>query len=174
MSAILITPYSAVEDAVRRHRPSHVVTLLDPQTAVSTPAGIARQRHLRLGVDDISAPAEGSIAPTSEHIASILSFAQTWDRSAPLLVHCWAGISRSTAAALILLCDIHGPGHEHDIARGLRTRASHAQPNRLMIRHADTLMGREGRMIAAVEAMGPARIVWEGEVVELPLTLDEL
>jgi predicted protein tyrosine phosphatase len=103
MSAILITPFSAVEDTVRRHRPSHIVTLLDPQTAVTTPAGIARQRHLRLGVDDIAAPVEGSIVPTSDHIASILSFAETWDRSAPMLVHCWAGISRSTAAAFILL-----------------------------------------------------------------------
>lgn len=174
MSAILITPFSAVEDAVRRHRPSHIVTLLDPQTAVTTPAGIARQRHLRLGVDDIAAPVEGSIAPTSDHIANILSFAQTWDRSAPMLVHCWAGMSRSTAAAIILLSDIHGPGSELEIARGLRARAAHAQPNKLMIRHADALMGREGRMIAAVEAMGPARIVWEGEVVELPLELDKL
>ena len=73
-----------------------------------------------------------------------------------------------------MLCDIHGPGSEQDIARGLRARAAHAQPNKLMIRHADALMGREGRMIAAVEAMGPARIVWEGEVVELPLELDKL
>jgi predicted protein tyrosine phosphatase len=174
MSVILITPFSAVEDAVRRHRPSHIVTLLDPQTAVNTPAGIARQRHLRLGVDDIVEPVEGSIVPTRDHIANILSFAQTWDRSAPMLVHCWAGISRSTAAAFILLSDIHGAGSERDIARGLRARAAHAQPNKLMIRYADALMSRDGRMIAAVEAMGPARIVWEGEVVELPLQLDKL
>ncbi len=174
MSAILITPFSAVEDAVRRHHPSHIMTLLDPQTVVATPSGIAAGRHLRLGVDDISEPVEGSIAPTSDHIARILNFAQSWDRSAPMLVHCWAGISRSTAAAFILLCDIHGQGREHDIAHGLRARAAHAQPNRLMIQHADALMGRKGRMVEAVEAMGPARIVWEGEVVELPLSLDEL
>ena len=45
----------------------------------------------------------------------------------------------------------------------------HAQPNRLMIRHADELLARDGRMIAAVEAMGEARIVWEAEIVELML-----
>lgn len=174
MSAILITPYSAVEEAVRRHRPSHIVTLLDPLTEVPTPAGIAPGHHLRLGVDDIVEHVEGSIAPTSDHVANILSFAQGWKRTAPLLVHCWAGISRSTAAAFIMLCDIHGHGHEDAIARALRGRAAHAQPNKLMVRHADALMGREGRMIAAVEAMGPGRIVWEGEVVELPLGLDEL
>jgi len=174
MSAILITPYSAVEETVRRLKPSHLVTLLDPQTLVQTPAGIGAGRHLRLGVDDISEPAEGSIAPTPDHIVNLLSFAQKWDRRAPLLVHCWAGISRSTAAAYIMLCDMHGPGHEDAIARALRGRAAHAQPNKLMVRHADTLMGRTGRMIAAVDAIGPGRIVWEGEVVELPLALDEL
>jgi predicted protein tyrosine phosphatase len=174
MSAILITPFSAVGAAVRRHRPSHIVTLLDPQTAAPTPPGIAPSHHLRLGIDDISEPIEGSIAPTSDHVANILSFAQGWGRSAPLLVHCWAGISRSTAAAYIMLCDLHGPGHEDAIARALRGRAAHAQPNKLMIRHADMLLNREGRMIAAVEAMGPGRIVWEGEVVKLPLTLAEL
>ena len=73
-----------------------------------------------------------------------------------------------------MLCDMHGPGHEDAIARALRERAAHAQPNKLMIRHADMLLNREGRMIAAVEAMGPGRIVWEGEVVELPLTLADL
>jgi predicted protein tyrosine phosphatase len=141
---------------------------------VPTPEGIQPERHLRLSVHDIIAPAEGSVAPDESHIAELLNFAKSWNRTAPFLVHCWAGISRSTAAAYILLCDLHGPGHEEQIARGLRFRAPHAQPNRLMVRHADALLGREGRMVSAVEAMGDARPVWEAEVVELPLTLDEL
>ncbi|MGQ0741492.1 MAG: tyrosine phosphatase family protein [Alphaproteobacteria bacterium] len=174
MSAILVTPYSAVVEVIRRHRPSHMVTLLDPQTYVETPAGIQAANHLRLGVDDIVEPAEGSVCPSCDHIEEILLFNKNWSRAAPLLVHCWAGISRSTAAALIMLCDIHGPGHELDIAKSLRARAPHAHPNRLMIRHADAIMGREGRLIAAVEAMGAPRIVWEGEIVELPVRLEEL
>jgi predicted protein tyrosine phosphatase len=69
---------------------------------------------------------------------------------------------------------VHGAGHEEQIAQALRFHAPHAQPNRLMIRHADTLLNRKGRMIAAVEAMSHARPVSEGEVVQLPLSLDEL
>ena len=42
-----------------------------------------------------------------------------------------------------------------------------------MIRHADRILGREGRMIAAVEAMGEARVVWDAEVVEMKLLADE-
>ena len=173
MSRILIAPYSALEDTVRRHRPSHVLTLM-VEPYVTTPQSVHPDRHLRISVHDILEPAEGSVAPESSHISEILAFAQDLDRTAPLLVHCWAGVSRSTAAAYIVLCGMHGPGHEDRIARALRFRAPHAQPNRLMFRHADRLLGREGRMIAAMEAMGEGQPVWEGEVVEMPLDLDEL
>jgi predicted protein tyrosine phosphatase len=89
------------------------------------------------------------------------------------LIHCWAGISRSTAAAYILLCDLHAAGHEHGLAQTLRFYAPHAQPNRLMIRHADFLLGREGRMVSAIESMSPAISAVEGEVVEIPLGRDQ-
>jgi predicted protein tyrosine phosphatase len=173
MSRLLIAPFSALEDAVRRHRPSHLLTLLD-EPFVPTPKTIDPDRHLRLRMHDIVEPMDGGVIPESGHVADLIAFGKTWDRTAPLLVHCWAGISRSTAAAYILLCDLHGPGHENRIARGLRFHAPHAQPNRLLVRHADLLLGRDGRMVAAVETMGEARAVAEGEVVELPLALDEL
>jgi len=172
MSRLLIAPYSALEETVRRHRPSHVLTVM--ADTVETPRTIPPERHLRILMHDIAEPAEGAVAPARDHIAEILAFGRGWDRTHPFLVHCWAGISRSTAAAYILLCDLHGPGHEETIARALRLRAPHAQPNPLMIKHADALMGRQHRMIEAVESMGEARLVLEGDVTELPLTLDDL
>ena len=141
---------------------------------MQTPDGIAAHRHLRLGMNDVVHALPDHTPPDEQHVREIIAFAQTWDRKRPMLIHCWAGISRSTAAAYILLCDLHGPGQEERIANGLRFRAPHAQPNRLLIRHADLLLGRGGRMIAAVDMMGEARAVLEGEVVELPLALDEL
>jgi predicted protein tyrosine phosphatase len=171
MSRILISPYAVLEETVRRHRPSHLVTLMI-EPFVVTPEAIHPDRHLRIGIHDVVETTEGTVAPQRDHIAAMLAFAKGWDRSAPLLVHCWAGISRSTAAAYILLCDLHGSGHEDEIARSLRFLAPHAQPNRLMIQHADALLSRDGRMIAAVEAMGEAKPCWQGEVVELPLDLD--
>ena len=174
MSAIFVTPYSAVAATAQRHKPSHLLTLLDPDTPLETPKSISPDRHLRLAVDDIATNIPGRIAPGSAHVRQILDFVQSWDQTAPFLVHCWAGISRSTAAAFILLNKLHGPGYETSIARGLRFRAPHAQPNRLLIEHADALLARNGRLVAAVEAMGPARVVWEGEIVELPLSLEEL
>ena len=133
--------------------------------------GIHSGRHLKLTLHDIDDAQPDLIAPGERHVTELLAFAATWDKCDPLLVHCWAGISRSTAAAYIVLCKNSAPGAEHDIARAMRLRAPHAAPNRLLVRHADALLDRDGRMIAAVEAMGPAREAWEGELFELPLDL---
>jgi predicted protein tyrosine phosphatase len=149
-----------------------MLTLMDDH--VETPPTIRPERHFRLRVNDIVEPAEGAIAPARHHIEDMLTFARTWRREAPFLVHCWAGISRSTAAAYIMLCDIKGAGYEQTIARELRALAPHAQPNRLMIKHADEILGRAGRMVAAVEAMGEARIVLETEPVEIRLLAEDL
>jgi predicted protein tyrosine phosphatase len=71
-----------------------------------------------------------------------------------MVVHCWAGISRSTAAAFISLCTINPDAPEELIARRLREASPTAYPNRLMVRLADEALSRRGRMIAAVERIG--------------------
>ena len=98
MSRILISSYASLAENVRRHKPSHVLTLM-VEPFVETPESIPPERHLRINVHDIVEPAEGAIAPASDHISDMLAFARGWDRKDPFLVHCWAGISRSTAAA---------------------------------------------------------------------------
>lgn len=173
MPRILVTPLSALSDAVKRHRPSHVVTLIGPGTAVETPEGIVASWHLRLDVHDIDAPQSEMIAPARDHIERLLSFAADWDCSSPMLVHCWAGISRSTAAAFIIACS-RNDGAEMEIAKSMRSRAPHANPNRLMVRHADALLGRGGRMVAAVQAMKPATDAHEGVVFDIPVAREEL
>lgn len=150
-------------------RPSHLITLLDPQAAVATPAGMLPERHLKLGVHDVQELVEDMTHPTEDHVGDIIEFIATWERKAPLLVHCWAGISRSTAAAFITLCHFNEAGREEELARLLRARAPHAHPNKLMVRHADRIMGRKGRMSAAVEALGPGVVMWEGNLFGVPL-----
>jgi predicted protein tyrosine phosphatase len=86
-----------------------------------------------------------------------------------MIVHCWAGVSRSMASAYTVLCDRAGPRSEMEIAQAMRARAPHAYPNRLIVRLADEMLGREGRMVAAVEAMGDGVLVVEGALVEFPL-----
>ena len=172
MPRILVTPLSAVPQTIARHEPSHLVSLLSPEHMIETPDGVEAHRHLKLGMNDIADAFAGDAPPALRHIASLLEFGRAWNADAPMLIHCWAGISRSTAAAYIVLCDRLGHGHEAHIARELRARAPHAYPNRLMVKLADGALGRGGRMVDAVEAMGRGRIVSEGELTELPLAFE--
>jgi len=173
MPMIVVTPLSSLESAIARYRPSHVVTLLAPEHMIDTPHGFPADRHLRLGMHDVVDSWTSDSAPGADHVRSLLEFGRRWTGEAPMLVHCWAGISRSMAAAYILLCERLGPGSEERIACSIRARAPHAFPNPLMVRLADEQLGREGRMVSAAEAIGRGTIVAEGCCVELPLSADD-
>ncbi len=166
---ILVTPLSAVEETIRSHRPSHLITLLSPEHMIETPAGIVAEQHLRLAVNDVAEIWAAELPPAPHHVLKLLEFGRRWDAQAPILVHCWAGISRSMAAAFILMCDRLGPGAEQEIARQIRARAPHAFPNPLLVALADVELGRGGKMVAAARSMGRGAIVAEGCLVELPL-----
>ena len=169
MPRILVTPLSSLDDAIETHGPSHIVTLLSPEHMIDTPRGFPAGRHLKLGVNDIADPVAGDNPPGREHIDRLLEFARGWDAKQPLLIHCWAGISRSMASAFTVLCDRLGPGREIEIAMAMRRRAPHANPNLLLVRHADAALSRGGRMLDALKAMGPPLQVLEGVTTDLPL-----
>jgi predicted protein tyrosine phosphatase len=169
MPRILVTPLSAIEEAIRSHRPSHMVTLLSPEHMIDTPAGFPRDRHLRLGINDVVDVSAGDNPPLKTHVEELLAFSRTWSATDPMLIHCWAGISRSMAATYIILCDRLGRGSELFAARAIRSRAPHAYPNALLVHYADDLMGRGGRMIESIRSIGAGTITAEGTVVEYPL-----
>ena len=151
---LIVCGLADVEPLIAARRPSHMITLLDPASMIDTPAGLAAERHLRLGLNDISEPMEAMILPDAGAVRQILDFGATWDGRDPMLIHCWAGISRSTATAFTLACERSPGADEREIALALRRAAPHAAPNRRIVTLADEMMGRGGRMVAAVEAMG--------------------
>lgn len=146
-----------------------MITLLSPEHMIETPLGFDRARHLKLGVNDIVDRAAGNDPPAQAHIDQLLAFSRDWQADAPLLIHCWAGVSRSMAAAYAVMCDRLGPGCEERVAQQLRARAHYAWPNALMVKLADETLGREGRMIEAIRAIGSGTIVTEGICTEFPL-----
>lgn len=169
MPKIIITPLSGLQQSIRDHDPSHVITLLSPEHMIETPEGFDPDRHLKIGMNDVAHASLGEDPPHDDHIQSLLEFGRLWEATAPLVVHCWAGISRSTAAAFILMCDRLDHVSESEIALALRKRAPHANPNRLMVKLADDAMVRSGRMIDAIEAMGQPTLANEGPMVHFPL-----
>src|SRR5262245_1918052 len=79
-----------------------IVSLLTSGTEVERPQGIAANDHLLLSMHDIVDEQPDMVPPGRAHVESLLEFAGAWDRSKPLVVHCFAGISRSTAAAYVI------------------------------------------------------------------------
>jgi predicted protein tyrosine phosphatase len=165
---LLVCPLSQVETARALHRPSHLVSLLSPNSAEQA-WPVADEACLRLAFHDIAEPREGFTAPDAALVARLLDFATGWDATRPMLVHCWAGVSRSTAAAFIIACQRAPQRSERDIAQALRAAAPYATPNPLVVSLADAALGRSGRMSAAVAEIGRGADTFEGALFELPL-----
>ena len=141
---------------------SHVITAINPWSIPETPPGVDNDNHLKLAINDIVEEHPGLVTPASEHIEQLLAFSERWSRQGPLVIHCLAGISRSTAAAFIVLCNLNPGTSEHFVANALRRKSQTAHPNQLMIELADDVLSRNGRMIDAIAAIGPGSPTLEG------------
>ena len=168
--SLLVCPLSQVETARALHRPSHLISLLSPTSPIETwPVAASEDACLRLAFHDIAEPRPDLIAPSAALVDELLTFAQAWDGARPLLVHCWAGVSRSTAAAFIIACQRAPERSEQEIAEALRIAAPYATPNPLLVSLADTALGRGGRMSAAIADIGRGADTFEGALFELAL-----
>ena len=145
-----------------------LLTLLSPSHPVTDWSALARQRHVQLSFHDIVEPMPDLIAPDALVIDAILKFGRDGTPEMPLLIHCWAGISRSSAAAYIIACD-RNPGFEEDIADELRARSPLVTPNKLMVALADGLLGRDGAMSTAIARIGRGADAFEGAPYQLPM-----
>ena len=147
----------------------HVVSLIGDEAQIERPAAIMPENHLWLRLHDISEPLEGYIMPDEEHVGDLLNFVRGWDRRAPLVVHCYAGISRSTASAFAAVCALNPNRDEASVAQALRRASPTATPNIRIVSLADRLLGRQGRMIAAIETIGRGVLAMEADPFRLEL-----
>lgn len=166
---LIVCPFAEVENVCADSAPSHLLSLLGGDREPPALSHLTETRRLRLLFNDIAEPTDGLILPGKEHVRAVLDFGADWSGETPMLIHCWAGISRSTAAAYILGCARLGRGSEGLLAKRLRAASATAQPNRLMIEIADNLLGRDGAMQRAVQWIGPGKPAEVGERFELPL-----
>jgi predicted protein tyrosine phosphatase len=166
--AIWISSLALAPDIAGKVRPSRVVSLLSPYDTFPTFAGLDASNHLQVGIHDITEDIGDWRAPGTEDAERLIRFVETWDRADPMLIHCWAGISRSTASAFITAC-VHNPRtDEGEIAEALRSASKTAYPNRRLVSHADEILGRNGRMSKAIDAMGRGQIAEEAHPFFIP------
>lgn len=147
----------------------HILTVMGNISKVMRPASVLEENHLMISMDDINEPAEGFVAPSQDHVERALSFVRKWDRAAPLVIHCYAGISRSTASAFMTACALNPHRDETSIAKQIRAASPSAYPNRLIVTLADHALGRQGRMVRALDEMGPGSMTVEGRPFRVDL-----
>jgi len=166
---IHVCSLAALPSTVKTVGASHVLTVMANVDQVQRPVSVLPANHLKVQMDDITEQLEGFVAPSGAHIEQVLNFVRGWDRSAPLVVHCYAGISRSTASAFAAVCALNPHRDEIAIARQIRAASPMAAPNRLIVSLADNALGREGRMLRALDEMGPGSLTTESRPFRIDL-----
>ncbi|QKV18462.1 tyrosine phosphatase family protein [Oricola thermophila] len=169
MPYLAVCPLAHVQRVATSTGAQRMLTVINTGTKVERPREIAEENHLFLGFNDIATPMEGMTLPGEQHVRAILDFAHDWDRSAPMIVHCFAGISRSTATAYMIALALNPARDEMELAQELRWRAPSATPNPKLIEIADAILGRNGRMVDAIRAIGRGQDAYEGEPFRLPI-----
>ncbi len=154
-------------DSHRTRGVTHVLSILDPGWPEPA-AFLAFDPHFRatFRFHDAIEWSWGVVLPKRTDIEAILAFGREAGDVSHLLIHCHAGISRSTAAMLMILAQAH-PEESEDVAvdRLLAIRPQ-AWPNSRMIAFADEALGRNGRLIAAVSRIYAQRLRANPEFAE--------
>lgn len=173
MPYLAVCSLARIAQTAHRHTPSHMLTVIADQTDVPRPGTVDQANHLDLRFNDIAVATEGLTAPGENHVRRIIGFARGWDRSAPMLIHCFAGVSRSTASAYIIALALNPDLDAQITANDLRLRSPTATPNPKLIALADDMLGRGGRMVDAVRAIGRGADCFEGTPFVMPLSGDQ-
>ncbi len=166
---LVVCSLAAVSEMVAATKASALISVLHPELIPDTPKTIAPDQHFKLAIDDIEAPHEGLQHAELKHIDALCQFADTWHAKTTnhetssdltcdtsqgsLIVHCYAGISRSTAAAFVVLCALNPKVDELTIAKYMRNCSATAAPNRLIVSLGDEVLGRKGRMTKAIRSI---------------------
>jgi predicted protein tyrosine phosphatase len=166
---IHVCSLAALPETVSTTGASHILTVMAKVDQVQRPQSVLEANHLKVQFDDITEAMDGFVAPSEIHVEKVLNFVRGWDRRAPLVVHCYAGISRSTASAFAAACMLNPHRDEIAIARQIRAASAIAQPNRLIVSLADKALGRDGRMLRALDEIGPGNLLIEGRPFRVDL-----
>jgi predicted protein tyrosine phosphatase len=142
--------------SLNKHKVSHIVSIWHPDEATEEYIEMIRETfdHSKVHAtvfDDVEREQPPYHCATPEQVRAVLNFGAGVKPADHLVVHCMAGISRSTACAISILAHHLGPGSEREIASHIRKIRPQAWPNRLVLTHADKLLNRKGALLAAYD-----------------------
>jgi predicted protein tyrosine phosphatase len=146
---------------------THILSILDPEWP--DPAEFqAFDPHFRaiMRFHDAIEPGPDVLLPQRSDVEAILTFGRDAAEAGGLLIHCHAGISRSTAATLMILAQAHPDEGEDELVDRLLQTRSQAWPNSRMIAFADDLLDRRGRLAAAVAGIYARQLTKRPELAD--------
>lgn len=165
---LIVTSLSDAPHVFAEKRPSRVVSVLSEDEDIPAFDNLPDERHLVLYVENESCAAAIN-AGARKRAEALIDFVRDWDHADDILVHCNRGVSRSTAAAFIIMCAVLPDADETDLMSRIRAAAPHADPCPLIIHYADEMLGRDGRMLDAAEDLEPPCTVLSAPATMLPL-----
>jgi predicted protein tyrosine phosphatase len=151
-------------DSFRGQGVTHLLSIESPATPKTTPSWF-HGVHWQIQFDDVESLAEAvefdAAAPQEEQVAEILRCGQECLAASRLtkvhlLVHCYAGASRSPAACFALAVQALGAGQAQEALRHVLKVRPEVLPNLLVVKHADRLLGQNGAMLKAVRPLRQA------------------
>ncbi|MDX2257291.1 MAG: hypothetical protein NW205_00085 [Hyphomicrobiaceae bacterium] len=165
---ITVTSLRSMPRVVEETRPRHLVSFVPWRFMPETPPGIAPERHIKIPIDEsVDRKRDGNIVLVNG-IARFIAFAHAWDGDGGVVLHCFSGISRSTAAALCLLAERNPETPADVLAQRLRHASVTAHPSLPLVFLGDALLARGGDLVRAVEGLGVGVRAAEGRPFGLP------
>jgi predicted protein tyrosine phosphatase len=154
--SLIITPLFCLSRAYSFYGSEYVISIANSDELCDLPTPEGVKTHKKFFFDDTDDPRDSLlIGPSKKDVSNIADlFSELPDpATSPVLIHCFAGISRSSATAYVLYCMAQGEGHEAEAMALTEASAPYGgiRPNRLLVAHADKILNREGKMIQALE-----------------------
>jgi len=145
---------------------SHVLSILNPGWPVPPAFGaFGEHERLELRFHDVIEENPGMEPPRPEHVAALLAFGRGLSPGAHLLVHCHAGVSRSTASMALILAQALPDRPAPEIIQEVLLIRPRAWPNLRIIEMGDAALSRGGTLVAAAAEAYRRQIKRDGGIV---------
>ena len=135
---------------------THVLSILDPDFDDPPAfAAFAPHRRIALRFHDVIEPEPGRIPPARADVERLLAFGREFVEApqSHLLIHCHAGVSRSTASAALILAQAWPDRPAPAALAAVVSIRPRAWPNLRILELGDALLGRDGEIVAAAAAV---------------------
>jgi len=164
---LIVSSLERAREAQAIYNPRYVISILSEDEPRPTFDNIVPENHLKLYVECESGGKAYNLT-AKQRTENIIKSYENWRLDdANVLIHCAKGVSRSMAAAYILLCMIKPDESEYELAAMLRREAPHADPCLFMINHADEILDRDCRLFDAIDELPPCRTTIDAPIVVL-------